>query len=299
MRRSLVISIIFIVNFLNFCICNDDFFVECESDKNAHLFNGTETVTTFEIPISAFFLYNEGEQLINATGKSFQGEASEIVKDTTSAHEQEILDIVKQFKSKTRILSKFAHVGRRLYPRAESTLSKSSIPQKTFEGTKFAIKSSSTGIHVEKIVRGAKWAAKTSAQLGALYGATVIYDKLTGTIQSGWTDVERIHIKDDKIIVETKTKFYSVSGKYCEKHFIGIFENGYYSYNSTPQFIDEKEVQNCDENMFEEMFCFSKTFNSPPLNVSVNHCYRRRTKSKIIFVTNTDVSFFKKKESLS
>uniref|UniRef100_A0AC35GN25 Envelope protein n=1 Tax=Panagrolaimus sp. PS1159 TaxID=55785 RepID=A0AC35GN25_9BILA len=317
---------------------------------NFSLFNGTETVTTFEIPISAFFLNNEGEQLINATGKSFQGEASEIVKGTTSAHEQEILDIVKQFKSTrrkrflSRILSKFAHVGRRLYPRAESTLSKSSIPQKTFEGTKFAIKSSSTGIHVEKIVRGAKWAAKTSAQLGALYGATVIYDKLTGSsenfallknatnftlikstidsslnyaknekihdlkmllffqklnhlpfivdylkaIQSGWTDVERIHIKDDKIIVETKTKFYSISGKYCEKHFIGTFENGYYSYNSTSQFIDEKEVQNCDENMFEEMFCFSKTFNSPPLNVSVNHCYRRRTKSKIIFVTNTD-----------
>lgn len=28
---------------------------------------------------------------------------------------------------------------------------------------------------------GAKWAAKTSAQLGALYAATVAYDKLTGS----------------------------------------------------------------------------------------------------------------------
>uniref|UniRef100_A0AC34F5V7 Envelope protein n=1 Tax=Panagrolaimus sp. ES5 TaxID=591445 RepID=A0AC34F5V7_9BILA len=320
---------------------------------NVNLFNGTETVTTFEIPISAFFLENEGQQLINATGETFQGEASEIIKDLTAAHEQEILDIVKQFKSTrrkrflSRILSKLTHVGRRLYPRAEGSISKASIPQKTFEGTKWAAKtsSSSSGMHVEKLVRGAKWAAKTSAQLGALYGATVIYDKLTGSsenfamlknatnftlikstidsslnyaknekihdlkmllffqklnhlpfivdylkaIQSGWTDVEKIHIKDDvTIVIETKTKFYSFSGKLCEKHFIGSFENGYYSYNSTSQFIDEKEVQNCDVNMFEEMFCFSKTFNSPPLNVSVNHCYRRRTKSKIIFVTNTD-----------
>lgn len=66
------------------------------------IFNGTENITTFEIPISAFFLEEESQKLINATNGNFQNQATDIINSISDAHEQEVMEIVKQFKSTRR-----------------------------------------------------------------------------------------------------------------------------------------------------------------------------------------------------